>query len=84
MELKVKQPLSGANSQAMLQQVDLFCDYYGMTEIDLKNENGRTFFKAHQAKLDSLAQGYAEMASLNTEICAEFCSCEEEAALRIR
>ncbi|KRK78848.1 hypothetical protein FC16_GL002542 [Loigolactobacillus coryniformis subsp. torquens DSM 20004 = KCTC 3535] len=82
METQIKQRLSVVCDKAMLNKVALFCDYYGIKENDLGNDK-IAFFKAHQAKLDSLAQGYAEMASLNTEICAEFCNCEEEAALRI-
>ncbi|MFC6171428.1 hypothetical protein [Loigolactobacillus jiayinensis] len=83
MEITDKQRLLTFNDAAVLDEANVLCDYYGIKKNDLGNDKVMAFFKAHQAKLDSLAHGYAEMASLNTEICAEFCDCEEEAASRI-
>ncbi|MFD0897160.1 hypothetical protein [Loigolactobacillus binensis] len=84
MELKIKQQLAVDQDQALRNKVNVFCDYYGINETKLDHDDMLAFLAKHQAKLDSLAHGYAEMASLNTEICAEFCNCEEEAAARIR
>lgn len=42
-------------------------------------------FLAHQEEVEqSLADGYQEMAELNTEICHEFVACENEAYAQIR
>lgn len=83
-KMKTKQRLAATCDQSTLAKVDLFCDYYGINENDLADDATIAFLKAHQSKLDTLAHGYVEMASLNTEIAAEFCNCEEEAALHIR
>lgn len=68
----------------LVQEIKTYCEVYALDENDLIQDALREFMVTRQAKVDGLISGYAEMASINSQIAAEFNECECEAYAHIR
>ncbi|MSD84016.1 hypothetical protein GKC32_07610 [Lactobacillus curvatus] len=68
----------------LVQAIKQYCEVYALDENDLIQDALHEFMATRQAKVDHVINGYAEMASINSQIAAEFNACESEAYAHIR
>ncbi|QFP79066.1 hypothetical protein [Latilactobacillus graminis] len=68
----------------LVQEIEQYCEVYALDENDLIRDALHEFMTTRQAKVDNIINGYAEMASINSQIAAEFNACESEAYAHIR
>ncbi|WP_390410313.1 antitoxin [Lacticaseibacillus jixiensis] len=71
-------------TEALRAKLDSYCRTCVTDPSDLIDTILAQFLDAQAQEAESLAAGYREMASLNTEICHEFTACESEAYDHIR
>lgn len=67
----------------LVQAIKQYCEVYALDENDLIQDALHEFMATRQAKVDNVINGYAEMASINSQIAAEFNACESEAYAHI-
>ncbi|MCS8616968.1 hypothetical protein [Latilactobacillus curvatus] len=68
----------------LVQAIKQYCEVYALDENDLIQDALHEFMATRQSKVDNVINGYAEMASINSQIAAEFNACENEAYAHIR
>ena len=68
----------------LVQAIKQYCEVYAIDENDLIQDALHEFMATRQSKVDNVINGYAEMASINSQIAAEFNACESEAYAHIR
>ena len=68
----------------LLKKIDTYCNDYSLSEEDLIEGALGEYLVSREKELNSLINGYVEMAHLNSEICEEFTACESEAYSHIR
>lgn len=59
-------------------QVQSYCEQMSLNENEFMNEIIHCFLEDSLKMLDTMRQGYADMASINLEICTEFEGCDTE------
>ncbi|KHO11895.1 hypothetical protein OA78_2319 [Latilactobacillus curvatus] len=85
MQMKAnREQLSVKLDVELVQAIKQYCEVYALDENDLIQDALHEFMATRQSKVDNVINGYAEMASINSQIAAEFNACESEAYAHIR
>ncbi|GEK92079.1 hypothetical protein [Alkalibacterium kapii] len=64
--------------QSIYEEIEEYCQDADIEESELMNMMLQCFIKDTMNKMDAMRKGYAEMGSINLEICSEFDGCENE------
>ncbi|WP_461214631.1 antitoxin [Lacticaseibacillus sp. GG6-2] len=76
--------LTVSMTEGLRAKLDSYCKTCVMDPSDVIDKVLADFLANREPEVQSLVNGYREMATLNTEICHEFTACESEAYDQIR